>query len=474
MEKQVIAEEVPVSPFSRMLSLPGLDCFNIITLGFKNEANPSAFVEGLKNTLINHPRFSSILVTGHNEPKGKGKWMPTKVKVEEHVFVPDIDPNTEDPDEFLEDYTSTMALSPMNMSKPLWEFHILKLKTSHADSVVVARFHHSLGDGMSLMSLLLACTRKLSNPNALPSFVAPKKCKAKNVCWSFLSWSWFIVRLIFHTFFEVIKSIIFVCCGRDTATRLMGKPGATNKFIHQIICLNDVKMVKNAMNMTINDVFFGMVQAGLSRYLHQRYELEKTSKSRKTLDKLCLHGVVFFNLRPNKNIEDLANMMAKGSKCRWGNSIGYVLIPLWIKSEDNILEYLRQAKTTMDRKKHSLEPLFFYGLLKLTVEAFGLSALKALVQRIFGSTMMVFSNVVGPTEEISLFGHHISYIAANVSGAPQTLNISIQSYVNKVIINVGVDLSVIPDPHHLCHLMIEALHAMKSAALERSSGDLEV
>ncbi|KAL0801620.1 hypothetical protein Bca101_056796 [Brassica carinata] len=450
MEKKVTAEEVPVSPFSRMLSLPGLDCFNIITLGLKNEANTSSFIEGLKNTLINHPRFSSILVTGHGEHKGKAKWIPTKVKVEEHVFVPDIDPDIEDPDEFLEHYTSSMALSPMDMSKPLWEFHILKLKTSHAGSVVVARFHHSLGDGMSLMSLLLACTQKLCDPDALPTSVAPKKSKAKNGCLSFLSWLW------------------------NAATRLMGKPGVTNKFIHQIISLNDVKIVKNAMNMTINDVLLGMVQAGLSRYLHQRYDLETTSKSRKSLDKICLHGVVFFNLRPNRNIEDLANMLAKGSKCRWGNSIGYVLIPLWMKAEDNILEYARQAKTTMDRKKHSLEPLFFYGLLKLTVKAFGLPALKALVQRTFSKTMMVFSNVVGPAEEISIFGHHISYIAANVSGAPQSLNLSIQSYADKVIINVGVDLDVIPDPHHLCLLMIEALHAMKSAALERSSGDLEV
>lgn len=54
---------------------------------------------------------------------------------------------------------------------------------------------------------------------------------------------------MFHTFVEVIKSIIFVCSGRNTATRLMGKPGVTNKFIHQIISLNDVKIVKNAMNM---------------------------------------------------------------------------------------------------------------------------------------------------------------------------------------------------------------------------------
>ncbi|XP_010415940.1 PREDICTED: O-acyltransferase WSD1-like isoform X4 [Camelina sativa] len=413
IERQETEGEAPVSPFARLFSLPGLDVFNVVTIGCKTEGNPSTIVEGLKNTLINHPRFSSILVTGHGEHKGKAKWIPTKVKVEEHVVVPDIDPNIENPDEFLEDYTSRMALSPMDMSKPLWEFHLLKLKTLHAESVAVARFHHSLGDGMSLMSLLLACTRKTCDPEALPTFVTPKKSKAKNVCFAVVAWLWFIVRIMFHTCVEVIKSMVFICCARDTSAHIMGKPGATlrnNKFIHQIISLDDVKMVKNAMNMTVNDVLFGMVQAGLSRYLNQRYDLE---------DKLRLHGVVFFNLRPNRNIEDLANMMAKGSKCRWGNSIGYVLIPLEMKSYDDVFEYVRQSKSMMDRKKHSLEPLFSYGLLKLTLEVFGFKALKTLVTKIFGSTTMIFSNVVGPAEEISFFGHQISYIAASTFGIPQ-------------------------------------------------------
>ncbi|ESQ27987.1 hypothetical protein EUTSA_v10018486mg [Eutrema salsugineum] len=462
IKKQVMEGEEPVSPFAQLFSLPGLDVFNIVTIGCKTEGDPSTVVEGLKNTLINHPRFSSILVTGHGERKGKARWIPTKVNVEEHVIVPEIDPNIENPDEFLEDYTSNMALSPMDMSKPLWEFHLLKLKTSNAESIAIARFHHSLGDGMSLMSLLLACTRKTCDPEALPTFVAPKKSKAKNACWSLVAWLWFILRLMFHTCIEVIKAMVIICFAGDTTAYLMGKPGvtlSTNKFIHRIISLDEVKNVKNALNMTVNDVLFGMVQAGLSRYLNQRYDLETTLKTRKTI-----YGVVFFNLRPNKDIEDLANMMAKGSKCRWGNSIGYVLIPLWMKSEDDILEYVRQAKTTMDRKKLSLEPLFSFGLLKLTMEVFGLTALKNLVKRIFGSTTVVFSNVVGPVEEISFFGHQISYIAASTFGIPQALVISIQSYVDKLIININVDLDVIPDPHHLCDLIIEALGMMSSAA----------
>ncbi|CAH8334559.1 unnamed protein product [Eruca vesicaria subsp. sativa] len=134
-EKQMLAGEVPVSPFSRLFSMPGFYCFNIVTIGFKNEASPSAFIEGLKNTLINHPRFSRILEIDED----KAKWIPTKVKVEDHVVVPDIDPTTENPDQFLEDYTSNMVFSPIDMSKPLWEIHILNMKTSDAESLLV--FH---------------------------------------------------------------------------------------------------------------------------------------------------------------------------------------------------------------------------------------------------------------------------------------------------------------------------------------------
>ncbi|CAH8331539.1 unnamed protein product [Eruca vesicaria subsp. sativa] len=469
MKKQITEGEEPVSPFAQLFSLPGLDVFNVATIGFKNEGDPFTFIEGLKNTLINHPRFSSILLTSHDERKGKAKWIPTEVKVEDHVIVPDIDPHIENPDEFLEDYITNMAFSPMNMSKPLWEFHLLKLKTSHAKYVAVARFHHSLGDGMSLMSLLLACTRKTCDPEALPTFLAPKKNQARNAWWSLVAWFWHIIRLMSNTCIEVIKAVVFICFARDTTTDIMGKPGATcsaNKIVHKIISLDDVKNVKNAMKMTVNDVLFGMVQAGLSRYLNQIYDLDTTSKTRKTLDKTYLHGVVFFNLRPNRDIEDLANMMAKGSKSRWGNSIGYVLIPLWMKSENDILEYVRQAKTTMDRKKLSFEPLFSYVLLKLTMEIFGLTAVKKIAERIYGNTTMAFSNVVGPAEEISFFGHQISYIASSTFGIPQALIITLQSYMDKLVISLAVDLDVIPDPHHLGNLIIEALSMMNSAVSE--------
>ncbi|KAF2533163.1 hypothetical protein F2Q70_00031637, partial [Brassica cretica] len=144
-DKKVIRNKKPFSLFSWLFSLPGQDCFNIITIGCKTEGNPHATVEGLKNTLINHRRFSSILVLNiiyrHGEHKIKARWIPTKVKVEEHVVVPNIDQNIENLDQFLEDYTTNMAISPMDKSKALWEFRVSPSETeiSHAGSVAVAK-----------------------------------------------------------------------------------------------------------------------------------------------------------------------------------------------------------------------------------------------------------------------------------------------------------------------------------------------
>lgn len=41
-----------------------------------------------------------------------------------------------------------------------------------------------------------------------------------------------------------------------------------------------------------------------------------------------------------------------------------------------------------------------------------------IIRRVFSHTTMSFSNVVGPLEEISCFGHPLSYIAPSTYGHP--------------------------------------------------------
>ena len=57
-------------------------------------------------------------------------------------------------------------------------------------------------------------------------------------------------------------------------------------------------------------------------------------------------------------------MLKKGSKAKWGNQIGYLIFPFTIALRDDPLDYLREAKVAMDRKKASLEASFSYFLSK--------------------------------------------------------------------------------------------------------------
>ncbi|WZZ73691.1 hypothetical protein YC2023_085061 [Brassica napus] len=77
--------------------------------------------------------------TDHGEHKIKARWIPTKVKVEDHVVVPNIDQNIENLDQFLEYYTTNKAISPMGKSKALWEFHLLVLEKHATQGITYFR-----------------------------------------------------------------------------------------------------------------------------------------------------------------------------------------------------------------------------------------------------------------------------------------------------------------------------------------------
>ncbi|XP_010517234.1 PREDICTED: O-acyltransferase WSD1-like [Camelina sativa] len=474
--EQETAPTEPLSPVSQLFATPSLYCVIVLTLGLQTRCNPTAIVEGITKTWINLPRFSSKVEMKKN---GKAFWIPVSVRVEDHVIVPDLDySNIENPDQFIEDYTSNLANTPMDISKPLWEFHILNIKTSDAESLCIGKLHHSLGDGMSLMSLLLASSRKLSDPEALPTTAATKQHVDSNRRnWWLVERFWLMIRIIFTTLIAMFKCFLTLCFLRDTKTPLIGKPGdriRSTKIIHRMISLDDVKLVKNTMNMKVNDVLLGMTQAGLSRYLSKKFDEDMVVEKKISLDKIRLRGTVVVNLRPDTKIEDLANMMAKGSKCRWGNFVGFVMFPLWIRSEDDPLEYIRRAKATMDMKKISMESLFYYGLIKFALIIFGKKIIEPIVKRLFDHTTLTFSNVIGPDEEVSFFGHPMSYVTASATGGPQALIIHFVSYVNKIIINLAVDTTVIPDPHLLCDDLVESLDIIKLAVLEKGVHKMEV
>ncbi|KAH7543863.1 hypothetical protein JRO89_XS15G0034700 [Xanthoceras sorbifolium] len=647
----------PLSPAARLFHAPRFNCHIIAIIGCKTSINPSVIKEGLKHSLINHPRFSSKLVF-ENKMRTKMKWTRITVNIEDHVIVPDLDPKMENPDQFVEDYISYMTTIPMDFSKPLWELHLLNVKTSDAEAIGVFRIHHSLGDGGSLISLLLACTRKTADPEALPTLPEHRRKDSggsRGFWWLFLA-IWTAIKLVWNTFMDLLVFVATLLFLKDTKNPLKGESAEHGpmRIVHRTVSLDDIKLVKTAMSMTVNDVVLGVTQAALSQYLNRSYSKVKQDHEQENQNSCSLpksmrfSATVLVNLRPTTGIQalsigdpkepltvlddklkvkqfeareihrpqpksksmghdwgvrggglgigphkgiwkrlagdkmkvetgnkfkemygkrnsvklqsaykqneveddfgspppagsvklntddamdvkevmdivnsgtipssdmglvilefhallnklrvlgccfsprstnsvadglskyalvsksvsfwiencppsDLANMMAKKSKVRWGNCIGYVLIPFIIALQNDPLDYVRRAKATIDRKKLSLEALCTYSIAKLVGGA--------IANRVLSKITMAFSNVVGPLEDISFYGHPLAFLAPTVYGHPQALTIHFQSYVNKMIVVIAVDSNVISDPRQLCEDIEESLRIIKDAAVEKT------
>ncbi|CAM8962422.1 unnamed protein product [Rhodiola kirilowii] len=470
-----IAEE-PMSPAGRLFHTRGFNCFVIAVIGLSKEADVDVDLIkiGLQQTLLKHPRFSSIVV-GDDEKDGRRRWVRTTVNLENHVVVPSLDPDMDSPDEFVEDYISEMTRSSMDISIPLWELHILKVKTSNANAIGVFKIHHSIGDGSSLMSLILACTRKTSDPDALPTIPKAKHSTSvsgnRTGLWRILFFIWWGLVLLWNTWVQFVVFMLTILFLKDTDTPIKGRPGVEcnrKRIVYKSFNLDDVKLVKNATNATINDVILGMTQAGLSRYLNRKYSDENVQsmegRTENNLPKnIRLRANVLVNVRQSAGINDLANMMERNSKVKWGNQIAYVLIPLNISLQSDPLDHIRQAKSVIDVKKHSLEAIATYRVGKFLADVFSIKRAADVMNRILLNTTMSFSNVVGPTEEISFYGHPLTFMAPTVCGHPHALTVHFQSYVDKMMLVVNVDETVIPDPHLLCDDILKSLEVMKQA-----------
>ena len=202
-----------------------------------------------------------------DEKDGKMTWVKTEVDLDKHIIIPEIDlANYKDcPDKFLEDYIYELTKTRLDKSRPLWDLHILNVKTSQAEGVGIFRIHHSLGDGVSLMSLLLACTRQTSNPEALPTIPTGKgkgnKSKGGFIgLWKLFKGLFLVywgLKLFWNTFVDVlmfVASALFLV--KDSNTPIKGPPGSENnprRIVFRMVSLDDLKLVKNSMNMVISN-----------------------------------------------------------------------------------------------------------------------------------------------------------------------------------------------------------------------------
>ncbi|KAF5811504.1 putative transferase [Helianthus annuus] len=477
-------EEEPLSPAARLFHEPNFNIYIIAILAFKNPIDVRVVYEKLPQTLLKHPRFSSLQVVD-DKNGGIMKWVPTNVNLDNHIIIPNIPQTLETPDKFLEEYLYNLSKTSIDSSQPMWDLHLLNLKTSdETEAMGILRVHHSLGDGTSLMSLLLACTRQTSNPDAVPTVPTNKASKAGwfssysyrgggpwwQRCFMTFCMVWW---LVWNTLVDVGHFMATALFLEDTETPIKAPVGVElnpKRFAYRTVSLDDMKLIKNAMNVTINDVAIGVTQAGLSQYLNRRYgegqkdEGATEKKNNLPKKKIRLRSTLLINIRPSSGIQALADMMEKNTEAKWGNWIGFVILPLTVGIRDDPLDYVRDAKATTERKKHSLEALYSFSVASMVLKLFHIKAANTPLTH----TTLGFSNLVGPQEEIGFYGHVIDFIAPSCYGHPHGLMINFQSCVNKMTIVLSVDENTIPDPQRLLDDFEASLKLMKEAVYAKA------
>jgi len=345
---------------------------------------------------------------------------------------------------------------------PLWEFRLLRGYRG-ADTAILGRLHHAIGDGVALMLVLLALTdlgdlpeldqalaERLGGEGANPfldlltagpreAFEAARAAAGR--------WAPETLRLMTapaEAYAEagallrgvgVTKALARILGSRnEPATPFKGELGVGKRVAWTSrLPLDEVKSAGAALGGTVNDVLNNAMAGGLRRYLAENGGAD---------ERLGFRCAMPVSLRP---LDEMAAL---------GNRFGLVFLDLPVGISDPLrrLELLRRNTA---RLKRSAEPVLILGLLALAGRS--PQAFQDLLVRIFGAkATAVFTNVPGPSTRLTVAGHPIRDLFFWVPQAGRLgLGVSILSYDGGVRMGVMTDAGLVPDPERI----VDGFHA---------------
>jgi WS/DGAT/MGAT family acyltransferase len=361
----------------------------------------------------------------------------------------------------LQEYAGTIMSTPLDFSKPLWQFQYIE--NYKGGSALVARIHHCIADGIALVRVLLSLTD--DSPKGSPKTRRTRRRRkplgggfwlpevVNDAVYSVGKITARMVDSTLETLADPTRAAQMVvegAKGTGILARLATMPAdpetifkgelTTAKRVawSEVMPLADVKAYSRSKGATINDLLLAGVTGAIRRYMIGRGA---------EVDDLNIRAVVPVNLRPDSEIIKL------------GNKFGLVFLALPIGVADRH-ERLVELKKRMDKIKASSEPWVIYAILN----AVGLTGPKveSLALQLFGSkATAVMTNVPGPREEIYLAGKAMRSMMFWVpQSAKLGLGVSILSYAGQVRLGVATDSGLVPDPESIIDAFQEEMAAM--------------
>jgi WS/DGAT/MGAT family acyltransferase len=345
-------------------------------------------------------------------------------------------------DKSLSAFVSEQMSTPLDFTKPLWHVHLID--GYEKGSVVLARIHHSIADGIALVRVMLSLTDPTPNASSRRRSAASSN-HAGPLDWlpGAASGAAKLLQDPGRIAEGAYRLGRLVLLPPDPPTPFKGELGRRKRAAwSNPVPLEHFKAIGKAYGATVNDVLVATATGALRRYLEGRGESTKG---------VAIRASVPVNLRP---VEDAH---------RLGNSFGLVFLTLPIGIVDPVRR-LRAIKKEMDELKRSPEAIVAFGLLNLLglapveVERLGL--------RFFGSkATAVLTNVPGPREPLYLAGRKLDRVMFWVPQSGRLgLGISILSYAGGVMLGVATDEGLVADPEKIVDAFEKEFRSLKAAA----------
>ena len=357
----------------------------------------------------------------------------------------------------LQAFVSDLASTPLDPSKPLWQYHVVD--NYDGGSALVIRIHHCYADGIAMVEVILSMTEasaKASLALRAERFDAQDRGEAdfweqvlKPVTGA-LEGATRVGRNLLDQGKELAanpalaqealegatrKGMDFAgelarlaLMGSDSPTRFRGRLGVRKRVAWaEPFPLDEVKVMGKALGCSINDVLLAMATGALRDYLAARGD---------PVDGLRIRAIVPVNLRPNGKGREL------------GNRFGLVFLDLPI-GIDHPLERLYEVRRHMQALKGSYQPIIVLGLLHTV--GHGPRILQEQVTSLLSqNATAVMTNVPGPQHPIFLAGRRIKELNAWV---PQSggigMGVSILSYNGRIQFGLITDAGLVPDPERI-------------------------
>ncbi len=368
---------------------------------------------------------------------------------------------------------------PLDLERPLWQYTLIEgLKGNRVGLLI--KIHHSVIDGESgaaQLDVMFDTTRK-PRPIENPGLVAQSK-EPSNIALLAHAYARFMMQPIelimkLPSFASAAGKVARIALDKNRVAKI-AKAGPKTRFNRAIsdkrsfamasVPLADIKAIKKAAGVTLNDVVMAMCGDALRRFLDRTGDLPEET----------LTSAIPVSLRRgDQSGSDEMGTLVTSMICPLGTHISDPTERLQFVNQGSI-----EAKATVEAAKGAMIQQFnALGAplaMRLASQAYGALRLADMHRPLAN---LIISNVAGPRHTIYLNGAEmLHYHPVSAVAHGQGLNITVQSYCDSLDFGFIGCKNLMPDLALLRDDLIAAFQTLKaiyvtSEELEEISGEM--